>query len=175
MRYQRSNKHLPAKCNWEKKVNNYADFVTHLPAGRQGNNADEKQESIQKYNDYPESDLTEKIIKCAYLVYRELDYGLPEKVYQKAFAECLEDQNLGFTREKFGKILFDKVQVGKYFLDFFVENKIAIEFKVRNDIYETDVIQLLNYIESEKIKIGLLIVFTKKGLKIKRLANSSQR
>ena len=129
-----------------------------------------------KNNDnYPESDLTEKIIKCAYLVYRELGYGLPEKVYQKAFAKCLEDQNLGFTREKFGKILFDKVQVGKYFLDFFVENKIAIESKVRNDIYETDVIQLLNYIKSEKIKIGLLIVFTKKGLKIKRLANSSQR
>lgn len=131
-----------------------------------------------KYEDsdkYPESGLTEKIIKCAYLVYRELGYGLPEKVYQRAFAKCLEDQNLSFKREKFGKILFNKVQVGKYFLDFFVEDKVAVEFKVRNDIYETDVIQLLNYIKSENIKIGLLIVFAKTGLKIKRLANSSQR
>ena len=126
-------------------------------------------------DDYPESELTEKIIKCAFLVYRQLGYGLPERVYQRAFAKCLEDQKFAFNREKFGKILFDDVTVGKYFLDFFIENKVAVEFKVRNDIYETDVIQLLNYIKSENIKIGLLIVFTKKGLKIKRLANSSQR
>ena len=126
-------------------------------------------------NKYPESDLTEKIIKCAYLVYRGLGYGLPEKVYQRAFAKCLEDQKLDFAREKFGKIFFNGVQIGKYFLDFFVENKVAIEFKVRNDIYQTDVIQLLNYLKSEKIEIGLLIVFTRKGLKIKRLANSIQR
>ena len=121
---------------------------------------------------YPESDLTEKIIGWAYKVYRELGYGLPEKTYQRAFAECLKENKLKYSKEKYGKIVFNNITIGKYYLDFLIGDKVAVEFKVRGDIYETDTIQLLNYIKSEDIPIGLVVVFTKKGLKIKRLANT---
>lgn len=121
---------------------------------------------------YPYSDLTDKIIGCTYEIYRKLGYGLPEKTYQKAFEECLKAQNLEYNREKYGKIKFNNADVGKYFLDFLIEGKVAVEFKVRHEIYETDAIQLLNYLKSENIPVGLLIVFTSNGLKIKRLINS---
>lgn len=130
------------------------------------------EKKIYDKNKYPESDLTENIIGCAYEVFRQLGYGLPEKTYQKALARALEDKKIGYSREKYGKITFNGVTVGKYFLDFLVEEKIALELKVRNNIYETDTNQLLNYIKSECYPVGLLILFSKTGVKIKRLANT---
>ena len=120
---------------------------------------------------YPEKELTGKIIGCAFEVFKQLGYGLPEKTYQKALAESLNENNIKYSREKYGTIKFNDVTVGKYFLDFLVKNKVAVELKVRNDIYETDTIQLLNYLKSENIIVGLLIVITKKGARVKRLIN----
>lgn len=131
-----------------------------------------KMDKYKNNSQYPYSDLTEKIIGCAYEVYRKLGYGLPEKAYQRAFSECLKENKINFIREKYGKIKFNGVAISRYYLDFFIEKKVAVEFKVRGDIYETDTIQLLNYIKSENISVGLLIVFSKKRIKIKRLANT---
>lgn len=125
--------------------------------------------------DYPESELTKQIIKSSFEVFNELRYGLPEKIYQSALAEALRGKGLDFSREKYGLIRFNGVKVGKYFLDFLVENKVAVELKVRNDIYETDVKQLLSYIKSENLEIGLILAFAKSGVKIKRLINSDLR
>lgn len=121
--------------------------------------------------EYPSSKLTGQIIKAFFDVYNQLGYGLPEKIYQKALAKSMESKNLHFDREKYSLIKFNSCPVGKFFLDFLVENEVAVELKVRNEIYETDVIQLLNYLKSERLKIGLLLVFTKKGIKIKRIIN----
>lgn len=120
---------------------------------------------------YPESELTEKIIGCAFRIYNELSFGLPERVYQKAMAHCLGEMKIEFAREVYGKIEFDGKIIGKYFLDFLVDNRVALEFKVRNEIYEKDVSQLLAYLKMKKIKIGLILAITSNGVKIKRLIN----
>lgn len=129
---------------------------------------------MAEYNNkiYPHSELTRKIIKCAFEVYNALGYGLPERVYQKALAESLRLADLSFNREAYGLIKFKGYPVGKYFLDFLVEEKIAIEIKVRNEIYEKDVVQLLNYLKAKKLTVGLLLAITSHGIIIKRLANS---
>ncbi len=120
---------------------------------------------------YPESKLTEKIIGCAFEVFKELGYGLAEKSYQSALAQEFQERNLQYSKEKYGNIIFKGKKIYKYYLDFLVENKVAVELKVRNEIYQKDVNQLLNYIRSEKIKLGLLIIFTKNGARVKRLIN----
>jgi len=130
----------------------------------------EKMPEIRNKN-FPESELTEKIIGCAFEVYKRLGHGIPEKIYQNAFAEMLSENNLNFRREKYGKIKFHDKIVGRYFLDFFVENKVAVELKARNDIFRNDVNQLLGYMKSEDVKLGLLIVFTRDGARVKRLIN----
>jgi len=121
--------------------------------------------------EYLYSEITSKLIRFAYDIYDELGYGLPERVYHKAFEKLLEENDIKYQREKYGVVKFNGTNIGKYFLDFLIDGKVALEFKVRNEIYETDVNQLLNYIKLEKIRIGLLIVFTKNGLKLKRLIN----
>ncbi|MFA7244240.1 MAG: GxxExxY protein [Patescibacteria group bacterium] len=120
-------------------------------------------------DEYPEIELTRNIIGCAFEVYKALGYGLSEKTYQNALSESLAKKQLEFQREKYGFVTFNGKKVGKYYLDFLVAGKIAVELKVRNEIYETDVRQLLSYLSSEKIQVGLLIVFTKNGAKVKRL------
>ena len=134
--------------------------------------------TLNKYRNnpkYPESELTEKIIKCAFDVFKSLGYGLPERNYQSALAHALELDRFKYAREKYGKIIFKDKIIGKYYLDFLVEEKIAVELKVRNTVYETDKIQLLNYIKSKNLKIGLLLVITKYGIRVKRIINNFQR
>jgi GxxExxY protein len=152
-------------CSGRKGDENYtADFTTQTSRRNMKRKHDEKE--------YPLSGLTKKIIRCAYDVYDELGYGLREKVYQKALCKSLEEKGIKYAREKFGRIFFRDTVVGRYYLDFLIENKVALELKVRNDVYEIDINQLLSYIKSENIPIGLLVVFSKTGIKIKRMANT---
>jgi GxxExxY protein len=120
---------------------------------------------------YRHSNLTGQLISFAYHIYDELGYGLPERVYQKSFQALLVKNNLEYAKEKYGKIIFDDVLVGRYFIDFLVEKKVAVEFKVRSEIYQKDISQLFNYLKVENIKTGLIIAFSKEGIKLKRLAN----
>lgn len=129
---------------------------------------------MNKYDkeQYPHKELTGKIIKLAFNIYNELGYGLPERVYQKAFKCALSKEKISFTKEAYGKIEFDGEVVGKYFLDFLVDGRVAVEFKVRNEIYKKDVVQLLNYLKAKKIEIGIVLAITRDGIKIKRLVNT---
>ena len=118
---------------------------------------------------YPEVKLTKKIIGIAFKVYNSLGYGYPERIYQKAFAVELNNINLKYEKEKYSKILYDGRIAGRFFLDFLVGNKIAVELKVRREIYETDWIQILHYLKATGLKVGILLVFSKSGVLIKRL------
>lgn len=122
-------------------------------------------------SDFLFGNLTKIIINSANAVYSELGYGHPEKVYQKAIELELNQKKISFCREVYSKVKYDGMVVGKYFLDFLVESKVAVEIKVRREIYESDWIQLLNYLKANNLKVGLLIVFMKYGVKVKRIMN----
>ena len=119
--------------------------------------------------EYPESELTSKIIKCTFNVYNKLGYGLPERIYQRALAKEFKLSEILYKKECYGKVVYYDEIIGKYFLDFLVENKIAVELKVRNHNYSSDESQLLGYLKANKIKIGLLLTITNTGVKIKRM------
>jgi len=119
--------------------------------------------------EYSEKVLTGKLIGFIFDVYNQLGFGLPEKVYQRAFEEILLEDKIQFTREKYSFIKYNGKIIGKFFLDFLVDGKVAIELKVRNQLYPTDINQLLGYMRNGEVKIGLLFVITPKKVEIKRL------
>lgn len=119
--------------------------------------------------------MTGRIIKCAFEVYNELSYGLPERIYQRAFEKSLAINNLSYQREVYGSITFKNQNIGRYYLDFLVENSVAVEMKVRNEIYQQDVIQLLNYLKAEKLTIGLIAAFAKKWSENKEIGKHSRQ
>jgi len=121
--------------------------------------------------EYLYQELTKKIINSCFKTYNQLGYGCPERVYQKSFEIELQNANIRYQRELYAKILYGGKIAGRFYLDFLIENKVALELKVRRNMYESDWIQLLNYLKATKLQLGILAVFTRDKVKIKRVIN----
>ena len=114
-------------------------------------------------------DLTQEIIGAAMEVHNELGSGFLEYVYEEAFCYELNLRKIYFERQKELEIYYkDLIIHGKYKLDLLVENKVIVELKATSGLTEIDEAQLLNYLKATKIRVGLLLNFGKKSLKIKR-------
>jgi len=95
-----------------------------------------------------------------------------EKFYQKIFAKELESENLNFDKEKLIKINYQGEEVGRYFLDFIVDNKIVVELKVRPRFGYVHVKQVMDYLKTTGYKLAILIYFTRDGVKYRRVINA---
>ncbi len=104
-------------------------------------------------------DITDKIIKAFYNVYNKLGHGFLEKVYENAMA--IELWKLGSKCEKQYPInvYYDGQEVGKYFADLLVENKVIVELKVAACFADDHEAQILNYLKATEIEVGLLLNF----------------
>jgi GxxExxY protein len=111
---------------------------------------------------YLHQDLTEKIIRAYYNVYNELGYGFLEKVYENALLIELKSLGLSCEKQKPISVSFKGFNVGEYFADIIVENKVIIELKAAESLIEEHEAQLLNYLRATEIEIGLLLNFGKK-------------
>jgi GxxExxY protein len=58
-----------------------------------------------------------------------------------------------------------------YFADFVVDNEVIIEIKVATRFQKGDFMQLLSYLKATNKKLGILAVFTPKGVRFKRIVN----
>lgn len=118
---------------------------------------------------YP--NLSYNIVGALYEVYNQLQYGHREKVYQKALIQEFTSRSIKFKRELYYPILFKEKIISKYYYDFLIEDKIILELKVAEDFYQKDINQLLSYLKSKKYHLGILALFSKKGLKFRRILN----
>lgn len=116
-------------------------------------------------------DLSYKIIGIMFNVFNELWYGYQEKYYQRAIALALDKEKLNYIREKEIKLNYQNNPIGKYFLDFIIENKIVLEVKVTNYFHSQDMKQVLGYLKASGLQLGILAIITKEGIKYKRLVN----
>jgi len=118
---------------------------------------------------YPE--LSYKIIGVAYKIYNILGSGHKEAYYQRAFKNELTNKGIYFEREKEIRLIYENNCIGKYILDFIVDDKIVIEFKVFNEINNTHLKQVLQYLNVVEKKLAILIYFSKRGVIYKRIVN----
>lgn len=109
-----------------------------------------------------EEELTGQIIRIFYKVYNTLGYGFIESVYHNAM--ILELSNVGFVveTEKAIAVYYDRHIVGSFAADLVVEGKVIIELKAKESLIEAHEAQLLNYLRSTEIELGLLLNFGKK-------------
>ena len=123
--------------------------------------------------EYKYSDLTGRIIKAAMIVHTALGNGFQEVIYQRALQIELRDSNLSFEREQEMPIYYKNTPIGKRRVDFFVEDKIALEIKAVTELQDVHVSQAINYLEAYDLEIGLLINFGARSLQFKRVYNKS--
>src|SRR5687768_2904697 len=105
--------------------------------------------------------ITEKIIGCSYSVSNVLGCGFLEKVYENALTHELRKKELKVLQQHPIKVFYDKIVVGEYIADLFVENRVIVEIKALRTLEEAHISQCLNYLKATNIKIGLVINFGK--------------
>ncbi len=121
--------------------------------------------------------LTQKIIKCAIEVHKELGPGLLESVYEHGLAYELEKSDLKFERQKEIPILYKGHRLKDCFrADFIVENQVILELKTVEKLIPLHHAQILSYIKLTKLDLGLLLNFNAPLMKdgIKRVAWSER-
>jgi GxxExxY protein len=108
---------------------------------------------------YLYSDLTGLIIEQAYYVYNKLGYGFLEKVYERALLKKLRDIGLDAQNQVPVKVFFEDMLVGDFSADILVEEKVFVELKSQETLHPINEIQLVNYLKSTEVEVGLLINF----------------
>ena len=113
-------------------------------------------------SNYLYSEKTHLINQAFYKVYNQLGFGFLEKVYENAMMIELEKAGLQCTQQQLVKVYYDGKQVGYYYADIIVEDKIIIELKAAETLREEHEAQLVNYLRASEIEVGILLNFGKK-------------
>ncbi len=113
-------------------------------------------------------ELTNKIIGCAYTVYKKLGFGFLESVYRKAMVIELTRGDLKVEEEKPLRVYYDGHVVGNFSAYLFVEETVVVELKSVQNMVKEHEVQLVNYLNGLKRDIGLLKNFGPSGVEVKR-------
>jgi GxxExxY protein len=122
---------------------------------------------------FPESELTGKIIGCAMEVHKTLGNGFQEVIYQRALALEMTRQGINYIREQEMEISYKGEPIGTRRVDFFVEGKIMVELKAVIQLEDVHLAQAINYLEAYGLNVGLLINFGARSLQFKRVMKPS--
>ena len=114
------------------------------------------------------SDLTEKIIGCAFRVYNTMGSGFLESVYHKSLNIELEKSGLVSEVQKPIKVYYDNQPVGEFIADIIVNNAVVVELKAIQKLNKVHEVQLVNYLRATGLPVGLLIIFGEEKIEIKR-------
>lgn len=118
---------------------------------------------------YPK--LSFKLMGILFKVHNKLGSTYQEKYYQRAIAKELESQKVPFEREKQIKLVYEKEKIGNYFLDFVIHGKIVLEVKAVPFIRKDWTNQLVAYLVSTDLPLGIIANFRTPKLTYKRIVN----
>jgi GxxExxY protein len=109
--------------------------------------------------DLKHSDLTGKIIGVFYSVYNELGHGFLESVYEEAMTIALREAGIKVQRQLPVPVWFRGQKVGDFKADMLVEEAVLLELKCVRVFEPVHEAQLLHYLKSTEIEVGLLLNF----------------
>ncbi len=112
--------------------------------------------------------LTYAINGAIFEVNHGLGHGFLEKVYENALLHELRLRDLKAESQVPIKVKYKDREVGDYFADIVVEDKVILELKYCESLQKIHEAQLLNYLRATGYKIGLLVNFTYPKAEIKR-------
>jgi len=130
-------------------------------------NADER-----RFDQKEMSQLTEKVIQCAFTVSNTLGCGFLEKVYESALAHELRKAGLKTNQQHVITVHYDGVVVGEYAADLLVEGSLLVELKAVKELDDIHLAQCLNYLRATNLRLCLLMNFAKPKLEVRRIANN---
>ena len=116
-----------------------------------------------------------RIIGIIFEVSNEVGYGYKESFYQKAIVKVFRENGIDFKEQLRANVKFRNEDLGLLVLDFLVFDKIVVELKQKNYFSQRDINQLHSYLKATNLKLGLLVYFTKNGVRYKRIVNLKKK
>ncbi|HMJ08500.1 MAG TPA: GxxExxY protein [Pyrinomonadaceae bacterium] len=116
-------------------------------------------------------ELTGKILEACFEVSNELGAGFLESVYEKALLVALRHKGINCRAQVPLKVKFREVIVGDFYADILVNDVVLVELKAVDNLGKEHYAQILNYLKSTAIPVGLLINFGVPKLQYRRFDN----
>jgi GxxExxY protein len=106
---------------------------------------------------YRHSELTDTIIGVFYEVYNELGFGFLESIYRNSLRLALLEKGLSVEQEIAVSVFFRGHNVGDFHADLVVNGTILLELKTTEQIAAAYESQVLNYLRSPALELGLIL------------------
>lgn len=126
-----------------------------------------ERDPIQPRLELPErwQEVTQSVIGAAMRVHSTLGPGLLEKLYEDALCIELEDARVSFDRQKPVRLRYRGREIGDFRMDLVVAGLVIVEMKAIEQVLDVHKAQLLSYLRSADLPIGLLINFNHPTIK----------
>lgn len=125
----------------------------------------------KKHGEFLYGDLSDKIIELAIKIHIKLGPGFIERIYEKALVHEIRKENIKCISQAIIRVRYDNVELGEQKVDLIIEDKIIVELKCVSELNEIHFAQILSYLKTAKIRVGLILNFSKPKLEIKRIMN----
>ena len=125
-------------------------------------------------SNYKHSELTDAVIRVFYDVYNELGFGFLESVYCNSLRLALLEKGLSVEQEVAVSVFFRGHNVGDFRADLVVNKTILVELKTAEQIVAAHESQVLNYLRSTALELGIILNFGPKP-QVRRLLLDNSR
>lgn len=92
-----------------------------------------------------------------------------EYIYQNAVEELLKSWKIKYRRELKVPLYFNSKKIGNYFIDFIIDDKICLELKAHTRMLVNFDKQVLSYLKSMQLRLGIVVNFRGERLWYKRV------
>jgi len=122
------------------------------------------------------NDLCDIVRQTAYDIHVYHGNGHLEKVYENALVHRLRKAGFDVKQQHQLKVYDeDGTEIGEYFADLFVDNRLIVELKAAKTIADEHVAQTLDYLKASRIEHGVLINFGSYRFQIRKYVFSEGR
>jgi len=129
----------------------------------------------QKKFEGKHSDLTGKILGAFFQVHKDLGFGFAERVYEAALEVLLKEIGVIPARQKELKVYYHGEVVGEYKADMIVNDVVLLELKSVEKLIDVHDAQMLNYLKSTEIEVGLLLNFGRQAEFHRKIYDNSRK
>ena len=120
-------------------------------------------------------ELSYTIVGIAFAVYNELWYGFKEKHYENAVAVQFSVNGITHHRQVPYNVRMNGRVIGRYYLDFLVEDKVMVELKKGRYFAPQNINQVKQYLAATGLQLAILVNFTPDGVRFFRVLNPNNQ
>lgn len=122
-----------------------------------------------------EEALSYEILNAAFEVHNQLGPGFSEVLYKRAMLIELSVRGHKVDKEKQILVTYRNEQIGEYFLDLVVDDKVILELKAISEILPIHKQQALSYVRATGLPLAMVINFGGESVTHARIAHTLRK